>query len=355
MSGPGAGGAKPAVLFRYSPDRKGEHPLAHLRSFSGVLHADGYAGFDQLYRPGKISEAACWAHVRRKFFDIHAANASPIAAEALERIGALYALEADIRGQAPEQRCAQRQARAGPLLDQLHAWLLATPGQALEEVGARRCDPLCAHAMERAHSISRRRTHRDRQQRRRACAARGGLRAKELPVRWGRYWRRAGRGDLQSDRDREAQRPGSASVPALRLRAHRRASDQSHRRTSALERRRGRACRTACRIVHTFRQDGAHRTVTLGGGPLGVLGMGSTLDWPTDDQREHVERSEQEIAFGASSFVARGQDGAGIVAFVGLSNQGAMYRVLNHSMTHISLWKHCGSAVIAETGFAVNK
>jgi transposase len=123
---PFAGSAEPAVLFRYSPDRKGEHPLAHLRSFSGVLHADGYAGFEQLYRPGQISEAACWAHVRRKFFDIHAANDSPIAAEALERIGALYAVEADIRGHAPEQRCAQRQARAGPLLDQLHEWLLAT-------------------------------------------------------------------------------------------------------------------------------------------------------------------------------------------------------------------------------------
>ena len=121
-----AGSGHAAVLFRYSPDRKGEHPCAHLRSFSGVLHADGYAGFDQLYRPGRISEAACWAHVRRKFFDIHAAKASPIAAEALERIGALYALEADIRGRAAEQRCRVRQARAGPLLDHLHAWLLAT-------------------------------------------------------------------------------------------------------------------------------------------------------------------------------------------------------------------------------------
>jgi transposase len=122
---PFGGDAEPAVLFRYSPDRKGEHPAAHLRSFTGVLHADGYAGFDQLYRPGKISEAACWAHVRRKFFDIHAANASPIAAEALERIRELYALEADIRGQAADQRCAQRQARAGPLLEQLHEWLIA--------------------------------------------------------------------------------------------------------------------------------------------------------------------------------------------------------------------------------------
>ena len=122
---PWGGKGPPGVLFRYSPDRKGEHPRAHLRRFSGVLQADGYAGFDQLYQPGRLIEAACWAHVRRKFFDIHATTASPIAAEALERIGALYAIETDIRGQAPEQRCALRQARAGPLLDELHAWLSA--------------------------------------------------------------------------------------------------------------------------------------------------------------------------------------------------------------------------------------
>ena len=122
---PWGGSGHAAVLFRYSPDRKGEHPREHLRCFSGILQADGYAGFDQLYQPGRLTEAACWAHVRRKFFDLHAANASPIATEALERIGALYALEAQIRGQAPDERCAQRQARAGPLLGELQAWLEA--------------------------------------------------------------------------------------------------------------------------------------------------------------------------------------------------------------------------------------
>jgi transposase len=116
----------PAVLLRYSPDRKGEHPRAHLRSFCGVLQADGYAGFEQLYQPGRLSEAACWAHVRRKFYDVHAASGSPIATEALQRIGALYAIESEIRGRAPDERCAARQARAGPLLEQLQAWLLAT-------------------------------------------------------------------------------------------------------------------------------------------------------------------------------------------------------------------------------------
>ena len=88
---PFAGARPPAALFFYSPDRKGEHPRAHLKDFRGVIHADGYAGFNELFAGGRIVEAACWAHVRRKFFDVHAATASPIAKEALDRIGQLYA------------------------------------------------------------------------------------------------------------------------------------------------------------------------------------------------------------------------------------------------------------------------
>lgn len=116
----------PAVWFQYSPDRKGEWPLAHLQDFTGVLQADGYAGFERIYARGDVVEAACWAHVRRKFYDIYVANDSPIAAEALARIGALYVIEADIRGRPPDQRKAARQARAGPLLDALHQWLQTT-------------------------------------------------------------------------------------------------------------------------------------------------------------------------------------------------------------------------------------
>ena len=115
----------PAVLMRYSPDRKGERPEQHLTTFVGVLQADGYAGFKGLYdRPkNPLIEAACWAHARRKFFDLHAANGSPVAAEALARIGELYAIEDEIRGKPPDERREVRQARAGPALDALHAWL----------------------------------------------------------------------------------------------------------------------------------------------------------------------------------------------------------------------------------------
>jgi len=120
----------PAVWFAYSPDRKGEHPRRHLKDFIGILQADGYAGFDRLYNDQDpyhpIKEAACWAHVRRKFYDIHVATDSPIASEALSRIGELYGVEAEVRGQLPETRQQIREARAGPKLSDLHQWLIAT-------------------------------------------------------------------------------------------------------------------------------------------------------------------------------------------------------------------------------------
>ena len=118
----------PAVLFRYSPDRKGERPREHLKDFRGILQADAYGGFQGLYerQHEPLTEAACWAHARRKYFDLHAATASPVAREALERIGALYQIEADIRGSPPEHRRAERQTRALPLLNDLHQWLQAT-------------------------------------------------------------------------------------------------------------------------------------------------------------------------------------------------------------------------------------
>jgi len=115
-----------AVWFAYSPNRKGEHPQSHLRSFDGILQADAFAGFEPLYQDGRVSEAACWAHVRRKFYEIHKAHASPIAAEALKRIGALYAIEETIRGKPPDHRREIRQARAGPLAAELEHWFQET-------------------------------------------------------------------------------------------------------------------------------------------------------------------------------------------------------------------------------------
>jgi transposase len=119
---PFAGSRPPAALFHYSPDRKGEHPRAHLEGFRGVIHADGYAGFNELFTDGKILEAGCWAHVRRKFFDVHAATGSPIAKEALDRIGRLYGVEEAIKGMVPDHRRRERQQRSKSIAAALAAW-----------------------------------------------------------------------------------------------------------------------------------------------------------------------------------------------------------------------------------------
>jgi transposase len=122
---PFGGEIAPAVLYRYSADRKGEHPREHLAPFWGILQADGYAGYAGLYERG-VTEAACWAHARRKFFDVHAATQSPLATEALQRIAALYRIEATMRGQSPDVRLAARRAHSAPLFTDLKDWLEKT-------------------------------------------------------------------------------------------------------------------------------------------------------------------------------------------------------------------------------------
>jgi transposase len=123
---PFAGPAPPAVLYRYTPDRKAEHPREHLREFRGILQADGYAGFAGLYGGDRVVEAACLAHARRKFFDEHVRHQSPIAAEVLQRIAALYVVEKEIRGRPAEQRLRARLERTAPAMAELRAWLAAT-------------------------------------------------------------------------------------------------------------------------------------------------------------------------------------------------------------------------------------
>jgi transposase len=123
---PCGGTDPPAVVYRYSPDRKAERPREHLRSFTGILQADAYSGFAPLYANGKIVEAACWAHARRKYYDVYVADRSPIAAQALQQIGELYEIEREIRGRGPAERHEARQTRSAPVLEALGAWLRAT-------------------------------------------------------------------------------------------------------------------------------------------------------------------------------------------------------------------------------------
>jgi len=120
---PWCGPEPPAALYLYSPDRKAERPAGHLQGFRGVLQVDGYAGFERLTAPGNIVLAACWAHARRKFYDLHEATGSPIAAEALRRIAELYAIEGSIRGRTAEQRRHVRNTSARPLIELMKPWL----------------------------------------------------------------------------------------------------------------------------------------------------------------------------------------------------------------------------------------
>ena len=141
---PFAGRAPPGAVFYYSRDRRAEHPLAHLASWSGILQADAYGGYADLYaperRPAPILEASCWAHSRRKVFELAdleqaaAARArrqtakpvSPLAVEAVQRIDALFAIEREINGLSPAERLDVRQARSTPLVAELETWMLKT-------------------------------------------------------------------------------------------------------------------------------------------------------------------------------------------------------------------------------------
>jgi transposase len=133
---PWGGGTPPAVVYLYAEDRKGERAAAHLAAFRGVLQVDGYGGFKGLLAnrpPGEIRLAFCWAHCRRRFYDIHQETGSPLAEEALRRIGELYKVETEIRGRPADERRAIRQERSKPIVDALHAWLTAQ----LERVSGR--------------------------------------------------------------------------------------------------------------------------------------------------------------------------------------------------------------------------
>jgi transposase len=127
---PFCGEAPPAAAYFYSPDRGGEHPAAHMAAFTGLLQADGYAGFEALYnparsKPGPITEVACWAHCRRKIFDVWDATKSPVAKEALDRIAAVYVIEDKARFAPAGERVEHRKETA-PLLDAFFAWAKAT-------------------------------------------------------------------------------------------------------------------------------------------------------------------------------------------------------------------------------------
>ena len=118
-----SGPEPPAVICYYEPDRRAERPRSHLTGYRGILQVDGYAGFEQLTAGGHVTLAACWAHARRKFYEVAQADASPIAVEAVRRIAEIYAVETKGRSKPPAERVALRQESSRPLVDALRAWL----------------------------------------------------------------------------------------------------------------------------------------------------------------------------------------------------------------------------------------
>jgi transposase len=120
-----SGPEPPAAVYVFAPDRKAERPATHLERFKGVLHVDGYAGFERLTGKGDIVLAACWAHTRRKFYEVAETTGSPVAAEALRRIAELYAVETDVRGQSPAHRLAARRSRSKPVAEAMRLWFEA--------------------------------------------------------------------------------------------------------------------------------------------------------------------------------------------------------------------------------------
>lgn len=140
---PFAGTDPPAALFHYSRDRRGEHPRAHLASWSGILQADAYGGYGELYRegrlPGPVREAGCFAHARRKFFELADVEGAarkrsrgertgmiyPLALEAVRRLDALFDVERTTNGKPAAARLAVRQEISAPLMAEFHAWLTA--------------------------------------------------------------------------------------------------------------------------------------------------------------------------------------------------------------------------------------
>ncbi len=140
---PFAGTDPPAALFLYSRDRRGAHPRAHLATWSGILQADAYGGYNELYaagrQPGPVLEAGCFAHARRKFFELadvegaarkksrgeRTGTVYPIALEAVQKLDALFEIERSFNGQSSAERLAVRREHSAPLMEDLHNWLQA--------------------------------------------------------------------------------------------------------------------------------------------------------------------------------------------------------------------------------------
>ena len=232
---PWGGSDPPGVAYVYAPDRKAERPIAHLAGFKGILQVDGYAGYRALAERGDVQLAFCWAHVRRRFYELAAAGPAPIASEALERIAGLYAIENEIRGRSAEERRAARQEKSRPIVDELEPWLRAKLALISQKTKLAEAIRYALSRWDGLDPLPRRRPHRDRLQRRRARDPPDRAEPQECALRRLRRRRRAlGRHRL-ADRDLQAQRRRTARLSHRRHHQDRqRPSQQPDRRSPAL-------------------------------------------------------------------------------------------------------------------------
>ena len=232
---PWGGPEPPGVAYVYEPDRKHERPAAHLAGFAGCLQVDGYSAYKALAEGNAVTLAFCWAHARRNFFDIQAADPAPIAVETLARIGGLYAIERDIRGLGASARLAARQARARPILEAMKPWLEVKLAAVSGKSKLAEAIRYALSRWARPDPLPRRWADRNRQQRRRARHAAHRARAQESSVR------RLGRGRTilghprLVDRNLQDERCRSASVARRCPRQNRQPpSHEQNRRAAAV-------------------------------------------------------------------------------------------------------------------------
>jgi transposase len=199
----------PAALFYYSRNRAGEHPQSHLAGYVGLMQADAFDGYNQLYKaqrkPAPILEAACWSHGRRKFFELAKSGEAPIASEAVRRIDILFEVERTINGKTPEQRLAVRREKSAPIVADLEIWMrqqrtLLSSGNDTEG------HQLPAQPLGGVHPLPGRRPHLPLEQRCRTSATRCGCRETKLDLRRFRCWRPSCRRRLHPDRDLQDER-----------------------------------------------------------------------------------------------------------------------------------------------------
>jgi hypothetical protein len=231
------GPAAPAAAYFYSPDRGAEHPTAHMAGFTGFLQADGYAGFEGLYnparsKPGPIVEVACWAHCRRKFYDVWEATKSPVAKEALDRIAEVYAIEDKARF-APAAERVEHRRETVPLLEKFFDWGKATVAKLSGKLDLAKA---FRYTIDRREALTRFVTDGRLEVDNNVAenAMRGIALGRKIYLFCG-FRRRAGSVDLHPGGDGKAQRSEPGDLPQGYSGQDRRgAYHQSHRRTGAL-------------------------------------------------------------------------------------------------------------------------